>query len=239
MKLVLLPGLDGTGDLFADFASALPADFETTILRYPSDECLSNSELVEVVRSAMPDREPFVLVAESFSTPLAIQIAAANPPNLKALILCAGFAKAPVKGWLRFIRIFLSPLLFRLPVPEFAVRWLLTGPGAPASLISAVEKAVSSVKPQVLSTRLRAVLRCDVRDELSKIAVPILYLKATEDRVVRAPCFEDIRRVNPQVKVIEVSGPHLLLQREAQQTAEIVSKVVQAIGCERNLPAIL
>lgn len=39
-KLVLLPGMDGTGELFAGFVTALPDTFETTTIKYPSDNCL-------------------------------------------------------------------------------------------------------------------------------------------------------------------------------------------------------
>jgi hypothetical protein len=49
------------------------------------------------------DSEPFVLLAESFSTPVAIRVAAENPTNLKGLILCAGFATSPVSGLPRML----------------------------------------------------------------------------------------------------------------------------------------
>src|ERR1700688_5080921 len=39
--LVLLPGLDGTGELFADFIAALPESWTTATVAYPSDRFLS------------------------------------------------------------------------------------------------------------------------------------------------------------------------------------------------------
>jgi len=36
-KLLLLPGMDGTGDLFAGFVEAFPDEFETEIVSYPTD----------------------------------------------------------------------------------------------------------------------------------------------------------------------------------------------------------
>jgi pimeloyl-[acyl-carrier protein] methyl ester esterase len=74
LKLVLLPGMDGTGMLFAGFVTALPESFETMTVRYPTDRPLSNLELEGIVRAACPVTEPFMLVAESFSTPLAIPV---------------------------------------------------------------------------------------------------------------------------------------------------------------------
>jgi len=35
-----------------------------------------------------------VILAESFSAPIAIRLAAEAPPNLKALVICAGFIES-------------------------------------------------------------------------------------------------------------------------------------------------
>ena len=86
-KLILLPGMDGTGELFADFVKALP-NLEIEVMRYPTDRHLSYEQLVPIVRSGISASEPFVFVAESFSTPLAIKLAADNPSNLKGVVIC-------------------------------------------------------------------------------------------------------------------------------------------------------
>jgi hypothetical protein len=39
-KLVLLPGMDGTGELFSNFEAALPSSLETVRVRYPADDTL-------------------------------------------------------------------------------------------------------------------------------------------------------------------------------------------------------
>jgi hypothetical protein len=46
-KLVLLPGMDGTGELFAGFVKALPEGFDPVIMRYPIDRPLSYADLLE------------------------------------------------------------------------------------------------------------------------------------------------------------------------------------------------
>jgi pimeloyl-[acyl-carrier protein] methyl ester esterase len=163
VKLVLLPGMDGTGDLFEDFVAALPIPLETETVRYPAGECLSYGELEPLVRAAIPVSEPFLLVAESFSTPLAIWCAASCPPNLKGLVLCAGFATCPVRGWRRRVCSLLTPILFRIKFSETAARQFLVGKDAPDTLVAAVRAAVSSVQPKALSSRLSEVLGCDVR----------------------------------------------------------------------------
>jgi len=228
IRLVLLPGMDGTGELFANLVAALPKAFETQTVRYPAD-CSSYLELADIVRAAAPITVPFVLIAESFSTPLAIEYAATNPENLKGLILCAGFAASPVWGLKRTVISLLAPVLVRMRLPKFAAQHLLVGPNASTTLLKAVRSAVSLVSPRVLSARVRAVLRCDVRAELGRLAVPIVYVRAKSDRLVSASCSEEIQRIQPRSDVVSIDGPHLILQREPERTAEIIVRFVQQL----------
>lgn len=222
-RLVLLPGLDGTGELFAPFVEALPKGFETEIVCYPTDRCLSPSGLNQFLYSTVSGSAPFVLIAESFSSPVAIEWAATNPPNLRGLVICAGFATSPVRGWLRFICLSLSPICFLLRPPEFVVKLLLVGADAPSPLVTAVRAAISSVRPKVLAARFRAVLACDVRSELSKVSVPTLFVQPTKDRLIGVAKLEEMRRIRPAAAVEMIAGPHLLFQREPEKTAEVVA----------------
>lgn len=135
LKLVLLPGMDGTGELLSEFAAALAGEFEVATERYPTERSLSYSELESFVRAVCPTSGPFVLLAESYSTPLAIKCAASKPENLEGLVLCAGFATSPMRGWRRFFGWLLAPLMFRIPLPNLAAKLWLVGPDAPPSLL--------------------------------------------------------------------------------------------------------
>jgi pimeloyl-ACP methyl ester carboxylesterase len=222
--------MDGTGRLFRDFIEALPKGFETVTVQYPADGSLSYPELENFVRTACSTSGPFVLVAESFSTPLAITYAASNPGNLEGLVLCAGFVTSPVRGWRRFFARLLAPLIFHIPLPNLAARLWLVGADPPPPLLELVRTAVSSVKPKVLAARLRAVLKCDVRAEMRQVAVPVLYLQAKQDRLVSASCLDELRQIKPQMAVAALYGPHLLLQREPYKAAEAVVIFVRSLS---------
>jgi pimeloyl-[acyl-carrier protein] methyl ester esterase len=221
--MVLLLGMDGTGKLLLEFVHALPARIRKEIPQYLTDVVLSYDQLAKMVRSMCEDSPPFVLLAESFSTPLAIRIAAENPANLRGLILCAGFVMSPARGVTRWLALALAPLLMRAALPEAAIRSRLVGRDASRSLVTTVREAIASVQPAVLAARLRAVLECDVRSDLRRVAVPMLYLQAQHDRLVPARCLEEIRAVRPEIRAIVIDAPHFLLQREPRQTAEIVA----------------
>ena len=66
-RLVLLPGMDGTGELFAPFIAALGSQFPVTIVRYPETQALDYAGLEAVARALLPVGSPFVLLGESFS----------------------------------------------------------------------------------------------------------------------------------------------------------------------------
>src|SRR6516162_3575503 len=95
LRLVLLPGLDGTGLLFRGFLKTLDPAILTAVVSYPPDRDMDHAGLEAVVRASLPTQEPFVLLAESFSGPIAIAIAASRPAGLRGLILSCSFARNP------------------------------------------------------------------------------------------------------------------------------------------------
>jgi pimeloyl-ACP methyl ester carboxylesterase len=88
---VLLPGLDGTGDLFAPVVDALGPNVPTQIVRYPLSHASDYATCEAIARAALPTDRPYVLLGESFSGPIAVSIAATAPPGLRGLILCSTF----------------------------------------------------------------------------------------------------------------------------------------------------
>jgi pimeloyl-[acyl-carrier protein] methyl ester esterase len=92
--LVLLPGMNGTGELFVPLLKTIGASIETVVINHPLTVPLSYSELEPVVRPQLP-RGPFILLGESFSRPIVISIAATQPKNLKGLVLSCAFASSP------------------------------------------------------------------------------------------------------------------------------------------------
>jgi pimeloyl-[acyl-carrier protein] methyl ester esterase len=228
-KLVLLPGMDGSVELLRGFVAALAEGLEAETLWYPPDQWMDYRDLAGTLRGAMSVDEPFVLVAESFGVPLAILIAALEPPNLQGIVLCAGFATSPVRGWKRSVLRDLAPLLSHVAVPEIVARYWMVGDKAPRALVQSVRDSVSWVTPKVLSSRVREALHVDVRAELAQVKVPILYVQPTRDRLVDAVCVEEMRMVKAG-RMVAIDGPHLLMQAEPALCAEAVKEFVREVG---------
>jgi pimeloyl-ACP methyl ester carboxylesterase len=227
-KLVLLPGMDGSGELFRGLAGVLPEGLETETLWYPADRYLTYGELAGTLRGAIPVDEPFVLVAESYGVPLAILIAALEPPNLKGIVLSAGFATSPLRGWRRTLVWDLAPLFSHVALPGLVARYLMVGQEAPRALVELVTGAVSWLTPKVLSGRVREMLNTEARAELALVKVPVLYLQPTKDRLVNPACLGEMQAVKAG-RVVMIDSPHLLLQCEAKISAEVIAGFVKEL----------
>jgi pimeloyl-[acyl-carrier protein] methyl ester esterase len=230
-SLVLLPGMDGTGRFFADFVDALGSRAGCIVGSYPPDPTLGYAELEVVARSFLPTTQPFVLLGESFSGPIAISIAAARPTNLIGVILCCTFARVsrPRFGAL-------DRLLRWLPAvspPPALAEWFLLGRFSSARFKYALHQVLRDVPAAVLRARFRAVLSVDVTDKLAHLDVPVLYLRAAEDRLVPRHAAELIRQVYPPCVIQDFVAPHGLLQTVPHEAATAIMRFVQDCGRSR------
>ena len=225
MKLVLLPVLDGTGELFERFIGALDDDIEAVVVRYPNTEVLGYAELENLVRAALPADAPFFVLGESFSGPIAIALAAEAPARLKGLVLCCTFARNPYPhfGALRWMVDFMPHAQATMSF----MNHLLLGRFSTPPLRAAIADALSRVKPDVMRARVRAVLSCDVSDRLGQVGVPTLYLQAAHDPVVPTAAWKWIQRHRPEARMVEFDAPHFLLQSLPEETARVVCAFIR------------
>jgi pimeloyl-[acyl-carrier protein] methyl ester esterase len=229
LTLLLLPGMDGTGELFAEFVKLLPGWIEPRVVSYPRDQRLSYDQLLPILNSAVPAGKPFVILAESFSTPLAVKFAAGIPKGLRALVICAGFISPPHRGFVMRIALILGPTLFAFGLPISVCRHFLVGETAPRRLIDAVRVAVSSVSHEVLAHRLKLVFACNAGYELRGVSVPLLYLSGLKDRLVNRLSCEEIKQAKPDALVATVEAPHLMLQANPKEAFDVVLRFLENV----------
>jgi pimeloyl-ACP methyl ester carboxylesterase len=219
--LVILPGLDGTGTLHADFTYAVKAAFASvTVISYPADQALDYSEIESLVRPLLPVDTPFILLGESFSGPVAISIAATPPPNLVGLILSTTFSESPrplAALWASLIAI--APVR-SLPAPLLS--WALLGRWRTRRLMTSLQSALLKVSKDVLHHRAAGAMHADVSSKLGAIQVPVLCLRAMRDRLLPDQCTRRMAAAIAHCTVIDMEGPHLLLQAVPAECAHAV-----------------
>lgn len=213
---ILLPGLHGTVDLFARFVAAAPAGFPVRCQPLPADIVRSYVELAEWVLDRLPP-EPVVLIAESFSGPLALLVAD-RCPRVVSIVLSATFVERPLPGFLAHVPV----LLWRQPPPIALISLVLTG--GDRVLAHEIRRTLDTVSGDVLASRARTALKVDVRAALERYVRPMLYLRGTRDRLIRARCAERLHALKPSARIVDIEAPHMLLQcRPAEAWAEITS----------------
>jgi pimeloyl-ACP methyl ester carboxylesterase len=219
LSLVLLPGLDGTGVTFAPLLEALPTFIRPVVITYPQDRAMGYEELLPLVMGMLPN-SPFILLGESFASPLAIMIAAEVPPGLRGLILCSAFARNPL--WLapNWVASLAHPLFFRLYSPYVRFKWWRRGGGPLANVRLS---ALCQRTPQVIAKRVQSVLRVNVMRQLSACHVPVLYVRGDRDRLIHRRNLSEMSECLPSMRRAELDGGHCVLRsRPALAAAAIV-----------------
>jgi pimeloyl-ACP methyl ester carboxylesterase len=223
--------MNGTDHLWAPLLRELPASIEPVIVSYSPDEPLGYAALEKRVK--LP-HEPFVLLGESFSGPLAVRIAARRPEHLKGLILVVTFLTNPWPAVPLWLEPFVHPALFRGRPPEFLMRRSVIDEQSSDEVVRLLHAAVAAVKPAVWAARIKAIGLVDVRKDFEKIAVPVLYLRAKRDRVVGPRMLKELREIRPESETVAIDGPHQILQtRPREAAAAIAAFVTRAAGAAR------
>lgn len=225
INLILLPGMDGTGELFAPFIRALSQNINTIVVSYPSDEILSYAQLTKLASAQIPPNQSYMLLGESFSGPIAIALAAEASSQLKGLILSCTFARNP--------RLQLSNLSFLVPtLPinqlSFAFMSKLTmAKFKNLAIRQSLFDAVIAVAPKVMRARLDAVIGADYTEKLRNLNLPILYLRGKYDYLVPASAGQYIMEQAKNASLIELNAPHLLLQIAPTEAAKSVQDFIE------------
>jgi pimeloyl-[acyl-carrier protein] methyl ester esterase len=226
VTLVLLPGMDGTGDLFAPLISRLSRGFTPQVVAYPDNDA-SYDEHISEVRASLPTDHPYLLVAESYSGPVAVALAAEQPSGLTGVVLCASFLRCPSATLNRINR-----LLHMAPpvrVPTALVIPFVLGGYATTSLRRLISGSVRKVSPRTVLARLSNVARVDVSVSAKKVVVPCLYLRARSDRLVPSAAGEAVRKAIRSTQVVDLAGPHFLLQSNPAEAVNEIDKFVSRI----------
>lgn len=228
VTLVLLPGMDGTGLLFAPFVRALPAWVQPLVVSYPPDRPLDYQGHLDIVMAALPRDEPYFLLGESFSGPLALMAATMRPKGLRGVILSATFVSWPLPLAPLLARVVVALGLFRLKATRLFCRIVL-GKNATKELKELFPVVLARLTPEVLSARARAVMAVDCSAELRACPVPLLALVADRDRIVSGRCPELMQIIRPDMEVVHFDSPHLILQLATAEAVRQICRFVEAV----------
>ena len=215
MKLILLPGLDGSGELFQDLLGALGPDIDFEVWPLPTDGEQTPVVLANRLHSRLEmESAGVLLLAESYSGRIAFELSRLSPGKVRGLILVASFLGRPRKV-LRLLSLFPLRLFPWNTPPRWALRLFCLGWNSPPKLLSRVQEAIKEIPSLLLAERVVQVLRLAPPTDRSEVRC--LYLQAQSDRLIPRRQFREVQKWLPNSEIEVVSGPHFLLQAKPQE----------------------
>lgn len=224
--IVLLPGMDGTGELLRTLAERLSTHRPVQLIGYPVNRLLSYDQLVYYVRERAPNGR-FIVLGESFSGPIAIEIAATDP-RVVGLVLASTFARHPLPSQLAAF----ARLLDLRWIPISVIVAALVGSAATPKLTVHLRQVLARLPREIIRARVREVLNVDKRSRLHEIKCPMLCLHGRSDRLVSKRLVDEIVAARPGCKVHWLDSPHMLLATQTDVAASLIEDFCEHPYCQ-------
>lgn len=203
---LLLPGLDGSAELFGEFVRRRPSA-EVHLVPYPFDPTWRIDDYVAHADMAARAVGPCTVIAESFSGPIALRLAR-RCECVAGVVWVASFLGCP------------NPLLKSVPIGAVGtrlrrwatstalVRLMCLDFTVTPACVRDVQRVVRTLPIEVLRSRLRLLRDLGAHEMADELDQPWLALTAGRDRLVVSNSFP--RR--SAGTITSVDGPHFLLQ---------------------------
>lgn len=223
----MLPGFDGSGQLFRPLIDALGASCHCVPVRYANHSQVSG--YVDQIKKTCRDQGPVIVVAESFSGPLAVELMADPDSPVVAGVLSATFAKPPLALIISLAQKLRLASLTLPAVSEQVLRLFCLNGVRDIGLIREIVSVVRKVDAPVMESRITALTHMDATERLPQVTQPVLLLHAAEDRVLRRRFSAHLSEGLANVREVTVPGPHLLLQASAQACAAQIAHFIRDV----------
>jgi pimeloyl-ACP methyl ester carboxylesterase len=215
--LLLVPGIDGTGQLFYRQIPSLERRFRVTAMRLRDDAKTMDDLVVdlhdEVTRVAGDGR--VTLIGESFGGALTLSYALAHPERINRLVILNSFAQfgSQARLWLGYHLLRATPWGMMRIIRQLNARRMHSPQTERDEIRRFHELMRASTRAGYLS-RMRILRDYDIRSELPSIAAPVLFLAADRDTLV--PAVEQARLMtaltpSATMRVLEGHGHSCLI----------------------------
>lgn len=217
MPIILLPGLDGTGEFLADLGNRLAERREVTAVAYPSNQHLGYAGLTDFVIARLPPGR-FIILGESFSGPIAIEIAARLADRAAGLILVSTFAVYPLPPILRRLARRFDPSL----IPRKLAATALMGRDATPELKADLARVLATLPRAIIRARFQDALTVDKRRRLADVRCPALIIRGQLDRLFGEKAALRLATGLAASRIEVIDAHHMLLQTHPAEAARLI-----------------
>ncbi|NWK54553.1 alpha/beta hydrolase [Verrucomicrobiaceae bacterium N1E253] len=219
-----LPGLHGTGDLYSSVRAHLPEGINAEFINLPRSGKQTYPALASWLDGSLAKGQARLWIAESFSGPLALRMAALRPEESSGVVLAASFCDTPLNPGYAMLP--LRPL-FMVSPPRHALKHYLIGDDASAAELAELRSVIRQIPSGTLAKRVRSVLSLDESDNPDLSDTPMLILQAQSDNLVPWEAQSRLLTSYPKASVHWIESPHLVFQREPRQCVKHILQFLQ------------
>lgn len=186
--VVLVSGMDGTGELFYRQVPLLARSHRvaTYALRNTTTRMEDLvADLSHVVEAASPESRRATIVGESFGGALALSFALAHPEQVEALVILNSFPHFSPRIRLRLAWLGLQMMPWgAMALARRLTAWRLHSRHTHRQEIRRFMELTAATSKAGYLNRLRILMEYDVRHRLRELGVPTLFLAAEQDHLV-------------------------------------------------------
>ena len=234
IKTLLLPGLDGTGKLLDHFAQAAPKHMSCEIIRYEK-HLATLDDFVAVAASKLTTKTKTVIVAESFSGPIAAQLAFRFPERIAAIVFAASFVIPPNHNLLKLARFIPANFFRNISSRGWLVKKFCLNDVRDKSIINEGIAVVASLEPDVIQRRL---MMLSQTAPSKTCVIPTLDLRAMRDRIVSLSSAASVAQVFVNATTVKIDAPHFLLLSRPEECWIAIEKFLAGLSLreQRQMP---
>ena len=222
MKVVLIPGMDGTGGLFSPLLDELPSDIETQII------CLNELTNIAPTEQALEiatliGNDEVIILSESYSGFITYHLSLLPNINIKHIIFAASFLENPT--WLSRLNKALPLNLVRTGlIPSTFLSTLLFGQRNNTRLVGLFLSCLKSVSNSTLRLRISTVANLVRPKKL--MSIPCTYVQANKDYLVSNRSSDAFKELCVDLRIIRAGGGHFIVQSNPSLFSKLIQDVI-------------
>jgi pimeloyl-ACP methyl ester carboxylesterase len=186
--IVLVPGMDGTGELFYRQLPLLEKSYRVATYALRDDaanlETLA-ADLKRVIEEVAPDKRSAIVMGESFGGAIALTAALTYPQHVSALLILNSFPYFAPQCRLRLALAGLKILPWgAMSLVRYATAFRMHSPHTHRRELKRFIELTAQATREGYINRLGLLRSYDVRARLNEVGCPTLFLAADQDHLV-------------------------------------------------------
>lgn len=221
-KVLLLPGMDGTGTLFKPLLDLIPNYYEVEVVSLIQEVDISYEYQAETILKQI--EKDVVIVAESYSGVIALEMLKKGSPFIKHVIFMASFI-APPSLLSKFGRVVPSFVFSFTQKNNSVIHRFLFGRYGSDDLCRLFDSVMEKVDAKLLTFRLGQI--ATLKKQNQQLNCPCTLIQARQDNLVSYRTVNAFKAVFNNLDLSVVEGTHFLIQTNPYECWQLIEAVIK------------